>query len=121
MEYNNKLGRCGIYCGQCRAFSSEIAELATQLKKYVVRDFTWLKENEDSFDYDNFLKGLGWFMDSICPGCRGSEETWCDVKKCSKILDDLVYNCLLCEEFSECTFTGIKETGILTSLSILSL
>lgn len=75
----------------------------------MVQGFTWLKENEDSFDYDNFLKGLDWFMDSTCPGCRGSEETWCVLKKCSKILDDVVYNCLLCEEFSECTFTEYQR------------
>jgi hypothetical protein len=109
MSLNNKLARCGIYCGQCRSYTTELADIASRLKKYVKQDFSWLREGTEVFDYDNFVKGLEWFTDSTCPGCRDSEESWCDVKKCVKIQENLVDNCLLCDEFPQCPYTDYQR------------
>jgi hypothetical protein len=109
MSLNQKLGRCGVYCGQCRAFTSEVADLALKFKKWVVQDYSWLKDVEESFNYDNFVKGLEWFENSTCPGCREAAEGWCEVKKCEKIQDNTIDNCLICEEFSECPHTDYQR------------
>jgi hypothetical protein len=78
------------------------------LKDVLVKDYSWLKE-EQEFDYDSFLKGLEWFEDSDCPGCRQQERSWCDVKTCIKIKENTVDNCLLCEEFSRCSHTEYQR------------
>jgi hypothetical protein len=90
------------------SFTSEVSDLATMLKDVLVKDYSWLKE-EQEFDYDSFLKGLEWFEESDCPGCRQHEESWCDVKTCIKIKENTVDNCLLCEEFSRCSHTEYQR------------
>jgi hypothetical protein len=109
MEPSQKLGKCGVYCGQCRAFNSEVADLATTLEKWVKQDYSWIKDVEQSFDYNNFLKGLEWFKDSTCPGCRQVEESWCDVKTCEKIQKNENDNCLLCKEFLKCPLADYQR------------
>lgn len=106
---NQKLGRCGVYCGQCRSFNADVADLASQLQEWVKQDFSWMKDVEQSFDYENFLKGLDWFKESTCPGCRQATEGWCDVKKCEKIKNEAIDNCLLCDEFVECPLTDYQR------------
>ena len=109
MSLNQKLGKCGVYCGQCRSFNSEVSQIASKFQKWVLQDFSWLKEAEQSFDYDNFIKGLDWFKEANCLGCRAVQESWCDVKKCEKIQNEEIDNCLLCEEFSKCPFTDYQR------------
>lgn len=109
MSLYQKLGRCGVYCGQCRSFAGEMTNLASKFKKWVIQDYSWLEENEDSFDYNNFIKGLDWFLNSTCPGCRESTEGWCEVKKCEKIQNNEVDNCLVCENFSDCPHTDYQR------------
>ncbi|NPD90218.1 MAG: DUF3795 domain-containing protein [Asgard group archaeon] len=109
MSFNQKLARCGVYCGQCRGFTEEVTDLAKQFKQWVEQDYSWLKDVEESFDYENFLKGLEWFINSTCPGCRNSSESWCDVKKCEKIQQDIVDNCLVCDEFANCPYTDYQR------------
>jgi hypothetical protein len=109
MEPISKLGRCGVFCVQCRAYNAEVAELATTMEKWIKQDYSWVKDVEQSFDYENFLKGLEWFKESTCSGCRQALESWCDVKKCEKILNNEIDNCLLCKEFTECSFTDYQR------------
>ena len=109
MSLNQKLGHCGVYCGQCRAFTAEVTDIATKFKDWVEQDYSWLKEVEESFDYDNFLKGLDWFTNSTCPGCRNSSESWCEVKKCEKIKQNIIDNCLICDEFAKCPHTDYQR------------
>jgi hypothetical protein len=109
MSLNHKLARCGIYCGQCRAYTEEVTDLAEQFKKWVEQDYSWLKGVEESFDYDNFLKGLEWFSKATCSGCRNATDIWCEVKKCEKIKDNSKDNCLICDEFSECPYTDYQR------------
>ena len=109
MTLNQKLGRCGAYCGQCRAFNAEVEDLATKFKKWVIQDYSWLKDVENSFDYDNFIQGLDWFKNSTCPGCRESTEGWCEVKKCDKIQQNTIDNCLICDDFAKCPYTDYQR------------
>ena len=109
MEIYQKLGKCGVYCGQCRAFTGEVVELSTKFKDWVVKDYSWLKDIESSFDFNNFIKGLDWFTKAKCPGCRESEESWCEVKKCEKIQNEEIDNCLLCNDFSKCPHTDYQR------------
>ena len=109
MSLNQKLGKCGVYCGQCRAFTAEVADMATKFKEWVVTDYSWLKEVDYSFDYDNFVQGLEWFTNSTCLGCRNSEEIWCEVKKCEKIQQNTIDNCLICQEFANCPSTDYQR------------
>ena len=109
MSINNILGRCGVYCGQCRNFTTEITELASKLKEFIIQDFSWLIKADVSFNYDNLIKGLEWFSNSKCSGCRNSKESWCDVKKCEKIQNEEIDNCLLCDEFAKCPHTDYQR------------
>jgi hypothetical protein len=83
--------------------------MASTFMDYVLEDFQWLRGTEDTFDYDNFIKGLEWFKESTCPGCRDVSESWCDVKKCEKIENNTIDNCLICEGFSECPLTDYQR------------
>ncbi|TFG19315.1 MAG: DUF3795 domain-containing protein [Promethearchaeota archaeon] len=109
MSFNHKLGRCGVYCGQCRSYTEEMVNAAKQFKEWVEQDYSWLNDVEESFDYENFLKGIDWFIDSKCPGCRNSSIIWCEVKKCEKIQKDIIDNCLVCEEFPKCAHTEYQR------------
>lgn len=109
MSLNQKLARCGVYCGQCRGYTAEVENLATKFKEWVIQDYSWMKEADTSFDYDNFLKGLEWFTKSTCPGCRNATEGWCEVKKCEKIQNNEIDNCLICEEFANCPHTDYQR------------
>ncbi len=109
MSLNHKLARCGIYCGQCRSYTEEVVDIARKFKDWVETDYSWLKEAEESFNYDNFLKGLDWFVNSTCLGCRNATENWCEVKKCEKIQKDIVDNCLACDEFTTCRYTDYQR------------
>lgn len=109
MPLDERLARCGIYCGQCRAYTEEVADIAKQFKEWVEKDYSWLKEIDEGFSYENFIKGLEWFENSTCPGCRNSTEIWCDVKKCDKIKRNEIDNCLICDEFSRCSNTDYQR------------
>ena len=100
-----KLGRCGVYCGQCRAYHREVPEAASALRKRILEDFSYMKEEKDVFDFENLIKALDYFTALEGCGCRGRTHDWCDVKKCPKIQQDEIDNCLICEEFDECERT----------------
>ena len=52
MSLNQKLGKCGVYCGQCRSFTGEMTELASKIKDWTVKDYSWLKDADENFDYE---------------------------------------------------------------------
>ena len=105
MSLQEKLGRCGVYCGQCRAYHREVPEAASTLRKWILEDYSYMKEEKESFDYENFIKALDYFATLERCGCRGQNVVWCDVKKCPKIKQDEIDNCLICDEFDECEYT----------------
>ena len=106
MSLQEKLGRCGVYCGQCRANHREVPEAASTLRKWILEDLSYLKEEKEAFDYENFIKTLDYFASLERCDCRGQTDVWCDVKKCPKIKQDEIDNCLICDEFDECEYTS---------------
>ena len=110
MEPQHPLAFCGIYCGQCTAFHGEVANRAAELKRLVEKDLSWAKEAKE-FNYDETLKGLTWLAEQTrCAGCRQEVQEWCEVKKCPKIRDHTIENCLLCAEFATCTLNHYVRT-----------
>jgi hypothetical protein len=110
MEQQHPLAFCGIYCGQCTAFHGKVANRAKELKHLIEKDLTWAKEAQE-FNYDETLKGLAWLAEQThCAGCRQEAQEWCDVKKCKKIRDHTIENCLLCDEFPTCKLTHYIRT-----------
>ena len=105
MSLNEKLGRCGVYCGQCRSYHGEVPEIAARLKKWIEVDFSYLREAQIDFDFNNLIQGLDYFSGMEECSCRGQESTWCEVRKCPKIQQGDIDNCLICEEFAECAHT----------------
>lgn len=103
-----KLARCGIFCGQCSAFHGKVADLAKQLYHEIETDYSWAKESSE-FNYNELLKGLAWMKEQRCPGCRQVSESWCDVKNCSKIQNNEIDNCLICEDFLSCSKTEYQR------------
>ncbi|TFG15068.1 DUF3795 domain-containing protein [Candidatus Thorarchaeota archaeon] len=105
MSLKENLCRCGIYCGQCWAYRAVIPRTASTLKEMIVKDLSYLRDTDLDFDFDEFVQNLDYFAKmEPCKG-RNEETTWCDVKKCSRIKNDEVDNCLLCELFAECERT----------------
>ncbi len=104
LSLKEKLGRCGVYCGQCRAYHREIPEAASKLRKWVLEDFSYMRE--ENLDFENLIKALEHFASLEVCGCRRQKIVWCDVKKCSKIHKDEIDNCLICEEFDACEHTS---------------
>ena len=46
---------------------------------------------------------------STCPGCRESTEGWCEVRKCDKIQQNTIDNCLICDDFANCQHTDYQR------------
>jgi hypothetical protein len=111
---DKKLARCGVYCGQCRSFHGDTANLAKQLQNLINTDLSWIEDAwpkaQNPLNYTEFMRGLAWMTEQQCPGCRNVDESWCDVKKCDKIQKDSIDNCLVCEEMPECKFTEYQRS-----------
>ena len=104
-------GICGVYCGMCVASKEILTVTATKLKELIVEDYQWVEslENNLDFKYKNFLKGLDWFSKQQCPTCNKISDHWCEVRKCSKIINNEIKSCLLCEEFLTCERTTYQR------------
>lgn len=106
----NLIGYCGIYCGDCHAFSGEISKLARELRKE-------LREKE----YDKFAKfiskypqgkalqkfeecyeALGAMMAFVCEkGCRqGGGSPQCKIRLCCQ--ERNLEGCWQCNKFEKC-------------------
>jgi hypothetical protein len=63
----------------------------------------------DAFDFDEFQDGLIWFTGSYgYPTCLQIEKPWCAVMKFEKAKE--LGNCLLCDEFAECSHNEYQRT-----------
>jgi len=78
---------------------------ASALKDMILNEFFWLTDADLPFDFDEFIQNLGHFAEmNTCTG-RKEESAWCAVRKCPRIRNDEVDNCLLCEMFADCDHT----------------
>ena len=92
-------GRCGVFCSQYPTFRGDIQETAKKLKKYVKSD-DWINEL-GIFDFKNFMKGIDYYINLNYPTCQKTEESWCEVLKCEKIISQELKSC---QEFLSCSF-----------------
>jgi hypothetical protein len=97
-----EIGYCGVCCGHC-AMQTRISKMAEELKRFVKAYAygEWIAYVSQDFEFDNFMKGLGWFTKSGCKGClKGGGMPNCEVRNCCK--EKGLENCYFCKDFTKC-------------------
>ncbi len=103
-----RYGVCGVFCEQCASGNGRIKELASELLR-LTKDVNFHGPKIKAFDFKEFYKGLDWFGETYgCPTCLEIDEPWCAVRKCEKAKN--LGNCLLCEDFIECSKNKYQRT-----------
>ncbi len=96
----NLIGCCGIYCGACPFYRSEISDLAKRLKdalnaekfNRIAVPFEWVGE------YREFKKWLNFLARAKCEGCQtGGGNPFCSIRKCCRKKG--IISCAECDEF----------------------
>jgi len=100
MVNENLVGCCGIYCGACPFYRSEIPELSKRLKEVLKEEkfrkiavsFEWVG------DYREFKKWINFLAKAKCEGCQvGGGNPFCNIRKCCRKRE--IKSCAECEEF----------------------
>jgi hypothetical protein len=96
MENYDLVGPCGDYCDGCGQYNGLIRQTALQM-----RDFADLygfeRRSKGAFDFNEFVKGLEWFINvDGCPGCRERVRR-CIVRDCCS--EKGLRICFECNEF----------------------
>ena len=100
MQRDQLIGCCGIYCGACPFYRSEIPELARLLRDALKREkfdkiavpFEWVGS------YRDFKKWLIFLSRAKCNGCKaGGGNPFCTIRKCCSKKG--IKSCAECEEF----------------------
>ena len=99
---NVVIGYCGVCCDHC-AMSTRIPEMAAELMRYITaygyRE--WIHNVTREFEFNNLLKGLEWFANSSCQGCKGAGGMpGCEVRVCCS--GKKLANCYFCDIFPLC-------------------
>ncbi len=93
---------CGVCCDHC-AMRERVPKMAKDLKRFIdaYGYEQWIHNVTNEFDFDNLMKGLGWFMSSGCRGCpSGGGMPHCEVRECCSGLGK--DNCYSCADFPSC-------------------
>ena len=99
-DRGNLVGCCGIYCGACPFYRSEIPELAKELKEVLKRErfdkiavpFDWVGS------YRDFKKWVNFLARAKCDGCQaGGGNPFCPVRRCCRRRG--FRSCAECSEF----------------------
>ena len=100
MENKNLIGYCGIYCGACPFYRSEIPDRAKELKELLEQEkfrqiavpFDWVG------DYREFKKWVNFLARAKCRGCgAGGGNPFCSIRKCCQKKG--ILSCADCPEF----------------------
>lgn len=99
MSQRNLIGCCGIYCGACFAYRSEIPKLAKRLANALNQEKFW--KIAVPFDwvgsYKDFRKWLGFLARIRCSGCQaGGGNPFCEIRRCCQKRGYV--SCAECEE-----------------------
>lgn len=100
IKIEDQIGYCGIPCGYCAIGNGEIAKTAEKLTKFVEEyGFEqWIEDSTKDFKFSEFKKGLEWFFQCSCLGCKeGGGIPDCEVRNCAK--EKNVEICSFCNEF----------------------
>ena len=96
----NLIGCCGIYCGACPFYRSDLPDIAKKLKENV------RKERFDKFavsfgwigNYKEFKKWVNFLARAKCGGCQvGGGNPFCPIRKCCRRID--IRSCAECDRF----------------------
>ncbi len=96
---------CGL-CDDCQLGSPIFLETVSELKAYVksFRANIWVHcfPTGDRFDFDEFRKGLDWFLTHTdCPGCKGGRGLEdCPIRACARARH--LEHCYLCPDLEPC-------------------
>jgi hypothetical protein len=99
---NLTVGYCGVCCSHC-GVKSRVPEMAQELKRFVqaYKYGDWIPHITHDFEFENFMKGLSWFVNSSCKGClKGGGMPSCEVRICCK--EKSLKNCYSCGDFLKC-------------------
>ena len=98
-------GVCSVYCGQCPSGNGRVRFTAGELKRLVdTTRYEWLRYAEQSFDFEDFRRGLEWFSHAQCPGClAGGGPPKCRNRGCAH--EKRLRSCLQCADFMSCSNT----------------
>jgi len=87
-----------------------IPKAAEELKRFIeaYRYGEWIAYVTKSFEFQNFIRGLDWFANSGCKGCRqeGGMPN-CEIRDCCK--EKGLENCYFCKDFSKCEKLGYQR------------
>jgi hypothetical protein len=84
--------------------------MAGELKRFVeaYRYGEWIAYITQDFDFQNLMKGLGWFASSGCKGClEGGGMPNCEIRNCCK--EKSLKNCYFCKDFTACEKLGYQR------------
>ena len=101
------LAYCGLYCGDCPAYTGEIPDaannLADVLEKYRIDRVAEILFPEELGDYDKLQKMLEFLGNARCTEIcrqRPDTETSCKIRKCCK--EKGFFACHECDDFEDC-------------------
>ena len=127
-ESKNLLTYCGLYCGDCAGYSSEIADTAQNLmnvlEKYRFERTANCLFPEKLKDYDRFCEMLGFMTDLKCLTiCRERDDssTSCEIRRCCR--DKGFYACYGCDDSEMCeklkTLEGLHGDSCVKNLKAI--
>lgn len=110
MEKANLVCYCGLYCGDCFAYTGKIPNLAKELKEELTKAkydkfaqlLSQIDLGKDFKNYDAFLKVLGLIDQFRCEkSCRnGGGSPFCEIRRCCQ--EKKIEGCWVCSDFENC-------------------
>lgn len=100
-KVKDQVGFCGIWCGSCVVGNGTLKELTARYRK-VIRDYDLEKWAPNTFDFNEFLKGLETIEATpSCAGCRkGGGWDTCPMRGCVK--ERKISDCAECDDQTAC-------------------
>ncbi|MBU1706302.1 DUF3795 domain-containing protein [bacterium] len=126
----NLLGYCGLYCGDCPAYTGIVADKASELREVLQQTrFDIFARQEPVPDpkfkhYAECYDCLGALMDTRCPQvCRDiKDDAKCDIRGCC--IERGYDGCWECGDFEDCSkltrLTAVHEDAHLHNLRIIA-
>lgn len=89
---------------------TRIPEMAGEFKRFVqaYKYGEWISYITQDFDFENFMKGLNWFVNSSCLDClKGGGMPTCEIRNCCKQKSN--EKCYFCKDFPKCNKLGYQR------------
>jgi len=102
LNENVLISYCGVCCDHC-GMQKHIPKMAEELKRFVnaYGYGEWIEHITQDFNFQNFMRGLEWFANSVCGGCiQGGGMPNCEIRNCCR--EKGLKNCYFCKGFLKC-------------------